>query len=113
MAVIIVSPPTVPMSTTRWYTLVIIYTVLVYSNTCSMVDFNTDPLDGPEVDTSDAVGSVKGMAMYVLGAGVFFALLATAQSTVTPVVQNLFDALPGVNSGGSGSGMIRFGNPED
>jgi len=78
-----------------------------------MVEFSADPLDGPDVDTSDAFGSVKAMGMYILGAGVFFALLATAQNTVTPAVQSVFDAVPGLNSGGAGSQMVQFGNPED
>jgi len=77
-----------------------------------MVSFDADPLDGPEVSTSDPVGSVKGMGMYILGAGVFFALLAAAQATVTPAVQEGLDMVPFLNSGGSGSDMIQFGDPE-
>jgi len=78
-----------------------------------MTSVDADPLDGPEIDTSDPVGSLKGAGMYIVGAGVFFALLAAAQQTVTPMVQSGLDMVPFIQSGGSGSGMVRFGNPED
>jgi len=77
-----------------------------------MVSFDADPLDGPKVSTSDPAGTLKESFMYIVGAGVFFALLATAQSTVTPAVQGLLSSVPMLNSGGADSGMIQFGNPE-
>jgi hypothetical protein len=48
--------------------------------------------------------------MYLVGAGLFFALLSTAQSTTQPLFQDLMDRVPGLNSG-SDSG-VTFGNPE-
>jgi len=78
-----------------------------------MVKFDADPLDGPEVDSSDPAGTVKGMAMYIAGAGVFFALLATAQSTVTPAVNEVLGMVPGLQSGEDGSdGLVSFGEVE-
>ena len=40
-----------------------------------MVSINPDPLDGPRLSTSDPSGSAVRVAMYLVGAGVFFALL--------------------------------------
>lgn len=64
-----------------------------------MAQVDADPLDGPEIDTSDPAGTAMGVVKYMVGAGVFFALLAAAQSTVTPLVQSGLDAVPGVDSG--------------
>jgi len=79
-----------------------------------MVQFDADPLDGPEIDSNDPSGTAMDVLMYMAGAGVFFALLATAQSTVTPLVADGLGMLPGLNTGGEGSnpGGISFGEIE-
>lgn len=68
-----------------------------------MVSFDANPLDGPRVSTSDPAGSAKRAMMYVIGAGIFFALLTTAQATVTPAVQSGLGRLPYVQTGNNDS----------
>lgn len=69
-----------------------------------MVSIDTDPLDGPRISTSDLGGSAKRSIMYLLGAGIFFAMLSAAQATVTPAAESALEMVPGVQTGGSDSG---------
>jgi len=66
-----------------------------------MVKVDADPLDGPTIDSSKPVDSVMSMGMYIVGAGVFFALLTAAQNTTQPFAQSVMNMVPGVNAGGS------------
>jgi len=75
-----------------------------------MVKFDADPLDGPEIDTSDPSGTAMDSVKYLLGAGVFFAMLAVAQSTVTPLAANVLGAVPGLNTGSEGDSGLSFGS---
>lgn len=77
-----------------------------------MVSFDADPLDGPEISTSDPAGSAKAIILYLFGAGVFFALLAAAQSTVTPMVQSGLAMIPGVQTGSDADTGMSWGSPE-
>jgi len=70
-----------------------------------MVSFDADPTDPPGIDTSDPSGTLKGWTGWVVIVGVMFAMLATAQATVTPMVQQGLSQLPVVNSGDGNMGI--------
>lgn len=73
-----------------------------------MVKFEGDLTDGPTVDTSRPGESIMDATKWMVGVGILFALLAAAQSTVTPVVQSGLSMVPGV-SAGDGTEGVRVG----
>lgn len=69
-----------------------------------MTSIDADPLDGPRLSTSDLSGSAVRSLKYLLGAGIFFAMLSAAQATVTPAAENVLSMVPGVQTGSADSG---------
>lgn len=65
-----------------------------------MVKFDADITDPPGVDTSSPGRTIKNWAGYAVVAGIGIALLAVGQETVSPVVANFLEMLPGVSAGG-------------
>jgi len=70
-----------------------------------MVKIEADPTDPPGINSSDPSGTVMNWTGWVLIVGVMFAMLATAQATVTPLVQQGLSQLPVINSGDGNMGI--------
>lgn len=64
-----------------------------------MVSFDANPTDPPGIDTDDPGRTLKGWTGYVVIVGVMFAMLATAQATITPLVQSGLSQLPMLSTG--------------
>ena len=75
-----------------------------------MVTFDSDPLDGPRVSTTDVSGSAMRVVKYVVGVGMLFVFLGIAQNTVAPAIGGVFENVLGVNTGAD-TGPLTLGEP--
>jgi hypothetical protein len=69
-----------------------------------------DPITDVEYDPiGDPTGTAKQAAMIVAGIGMTLVLFGISQQTVVPLLADVFDAIPGIDSGQGGQGKIVFG----
>lgn len=69
-----------------------------------MVKFDGDLTNPPSISTSDATGTAKDWAGYAVVAGMAFAVLGIARTTVQPTLESALSMIPGVQTEGQAGG---------